>query len=491
MTTMERIHTRLVGAALAASLLTLGTPVAAHAAHPFYERLLQQGSFSLERSDYAAAEEDLRLAAFGFLDEPELLMESLVELAVAQKGDGNQEGLVDTLHRVLEVEDRFEVYDRADLPQDTRHAFEAILVQTLPEPTLAASATFRELALRHAAAELSNLPPRTRRQALDRRLAKTPDEPLWHLLSAELALEQDEPQRAADDAAKALAAEPTSGEGHCLHGRAVAEVALSGGHSTPSGTAARCREAISDLESCDRSRRELPYATPLLGCLVALGDWQQAAHLLDDLPAEVRSDKRISHLARTVAHNHTAAPTPTPKPTTAAHEVATSDEAKPSADPPDTAEGPAAKPTESGPESHPEASAPTPADPAPLPEAARQQLDRARQLLAQARTAPDLTEPLQLAAEVAATHPTSTEAQQLAGQIAYRASRWRDAVRYLTAAGEPDTQQPDLLFYLAVSLYESGETDHASKVLKEALPALRHTPFVDSYIQKILGNSGE
>ena len=44
-----------------------------------------------------------------------------------------------------------------------------------------------------------------------------------------------------------------------------------------------------------------------------------------------------------------------------------------------------------------------------------------------------------------------------------------------------------LLFYLAVSLFESGKGAEAATVLRRALPNLQRTPFIDAYARKILG----
>jgi hypothetical protein len=40
---------------------------------------------------------------------------------------------------------------------------------------------------------------------------------------------------------------------------------------------------------------------------------------------------------------------------------------------------------------------------------------------------------------------------------------------------------------MAVSLYESGDAAGAAAALRRALPNLKRTPYVDSYVQKIQG----
>ena len=139
----------------------------------------------------------------------------------------------------------------------------------------------------------------------------------------------------------------------------------------------------------------------------------------------------------------------------------------------------------------PASTPPAPPPPAPaakaLTSAERQQQEKARQLLAETGNVRQLREAFQLAREVADAHAESREAQQLAGEAAYRISRWSDAAEYLGRAGGPGEDQPELLFYLAVALYESGDRQMAADPLRRALPNLQRTPYVDGYAKKILG----
>jgi hypothetical protein len=120
-------------------------------------------------------------------------------------------------------------------------------------------------------------------------------------------------------------------------------------------------------------------------------------------------------------------------------------------------------------------------------DAGKKQLDKARKLLGETGNARQLREAFQLAREVADAHPEAREAQQLAGEAAYRISRWGDAADYLGRTGGPGDDQPELLFYLAVALYESGASQAAAAPLRRALPNLQRTPYVDGYAKKILG----
>lgn len=123
----------------------------------------------------------------------------------------------------------------------------------------------------------------------------------------------------------------------------------------------------------------------------------------------------------------------------------------------------------------------------PLTDAERQKLEQARQLLGDRRTAKELRQAFDLSSSVADAHPESKEAQLLAGEGAYRISRWSDAAAYFKRGGDPGDDEPERLFYLAVALYESGDTPAAAAALKRSLPNLKRTPYVDGYAKKILG----
>ncbi|HEY0510707.1 MAG TPA: hypothetical protein VGH73_02305 [Thermoanaerobaculia bacterium] len=176
------------------------------------------------------------------------------------------------------------------------------------------------------------------------------------------------------------------------------------------------------------------------------------------------------------------APAAAPSPGSVSVRPATSGDAKGKAvpSPPPATPGPATVPA-AGP------AATKPAPSAPLTGAERKQLDQARQLLGDRRTAKELRQAFELARAVADAHPDSKEAQLLAAESAYRISRWSDAATYFRRGGDPGDDEPERLFYMAVAFYESGDTTGAATVLKRSLPNLKRTSYVDAYARKILG----
>ncbi len=127
------------------------------------------------------------------------------------------------------------------------------------------------------------------------------------------------------------------------------------------------------------------------------------------------------------------------------------------------------------------------AAPRPLTAAERQALDEARRLLAQS-DAKGLRQALTLAGGVADAHPEERPAQHLAAEAAYRNARWEEAAAYFRRGGDPGDEKPELLFYMAVTLFEKGDPQAAAAALRRALPNLERTPYVDSYARRILGS---
>lgn len=300
--------------------LLLLAPGPATAAHPFYERLLREGTLALERGEAATAARDLQVAAFGLLEEPPLLAEALTRLALARARTEDPTGFRRAFGRLSEIEERFGAYGEARLDPSERKALEDLARRLVPPELLARMPGFADL-------------------------AQAREEP---------ATETEAPPAADQPPGEA---EPTAAAGE----RAVSE----------------------------------PISAP----------------------AEAKPEE--------------------PRP------------------------GPELTPGE------------------------RSRIEEAREILASATHAQELERALELARPVADAHGGDRALQELVGEIAYRSSRWRDAVHYLERA-ELDGSRPELLFYLAVAQHETGRTGTARSTLERALPRLERTPFVNAYVQQIM-----
>jgi len=483
---------------------------AAHAADAFYNGLLRRGSLAYDSGDLVGAAKHLRLACFGLLDEPTALADCLVRLAATQGQLDRREAFNSTFSRLLEVEERFGGYSAAQPPAAFHQAFTEVVIRWVPRDTLQGLAAFAPIACELLETELLGLDTSGRRTALQQQIAIAADDPKWRRALAELEL-------AAGNSSAALAAfdglPPTADDatGRCLRGRALSILG-------------RCGEALPELPSCGESSSDWRLAEHRLSCLLAVGEVSSAAQYYDRLPADVQRRKALRRLARTTRRQLAAT----------ANEG--SDEEQPTsleADPPTTATTAIAAPAASGADSPlptappattaitdraassieftiessgestaggaaarvPPPSQSTPAQaPATPPASAADPrieatLSELRQLLRQASSVSDpeqLSRLTDQALGLASRLPLNSEALRIAGELAYRDSRFTAAARYFDRA---QPQQPALRFYFAVALYESGQAQRAASELRQILPQLQRSDYVNEIAARILGDT--
>ncbi|HEX2254281.1 MAG TPA: hypothetical protein VHQ65_13500, partial [Thermoanaerobaculia bacterium] len=273
----------------AALLLAALAPAAAAGAQvlPFYQDLLSQGTLALQRGAHAEAERDLRLAAFGMLEEPPLLVATLARLALAQQPLDRGPQLDETLERLLTVERRFAVWDQAPLPEGTRRSVAELLLARVPEASLLAIPAFQPLAEQKLVRRLEAMKPAERRRALAAEIARAPDSPRLQVLLGEEELAAGELPSASSRASRALAAggldAPLETRARCLRGAALAR-------------AGGCAAAVADLERCPDARRQVEPARDLLACRLQLGQWSEAQALAAALPPEVARNRALARL---------------------------------------------------------------------------------------------------------------------------------------------------------------------------------------------------
>jgi tetratricopeptide (TPR) repeat protein len=101
-----------------------------------YQRL-QEGRMAFQQKRFGEAINQFRVAAFGSLDEPTVLTECLVRLALAQAAAGKTSDADETLARFVDVEKRFGGFARANLDAETRTEFQTLLKKRVAPATLA------------------------------------------------------------------------------------------------------------------------------------------------------------------------------------------------------------------------------------------------------------------------------------------------------------------------------------------------------------------
>jgi hypothetical protein len=79
---------------------------------------------------------------------------------------------------------------------------------------------------------------------------------------------------------------------------------------------------------------------------------------------------------------------------------------------------------------------------------------------------------------------------RLAGDLAYLLGNWPVCADYYQRAGDPGPDQPLGRFYMAVCLFETGQTEPAALLIAPSADRLKRSPFVDAYLSRILGRPG-
>jgi hypothetical protein len=121
----------------AAAVVLLGAPSPGRA-DEFAQGRLASGIDAFRAKRYAEASDQFRIACFGLLDQPVLLTEGLVRLALSQEAAGRRADVEKTLNRFLEVERRFAGYANSHLEAPTRAEFQTLLRARVPVDAIAA-----------------------------------------------------------------------------------------------------------------------------------------------------------------------------------------------------------------------------------------------------------------------------------------------------------------------------------------------------------------
>ncbi|MDA8016061.1 MAG: hypothetical protein MPN21_01335 [Thermoanaerobaculia bacterium] len=482
----------------------LSTPVAGvEDVDTFYLRLYQDGAELAAAGQYHAAASKLRLACFGMLDHPSFLGPCLGRLLVTQNAaEVPADEIEATVDRLLEVEKRFQGWsepaDRYAPSDDLRRRVEALFVRFGTADSLARIPGLGDVALAKQAERIAAMPIEERRRELNLLVQRQARVPIWHVMSAELSLEEGDPRAAASAAGDILRKFEGNTDAHCVLGRALA-------------AQDQCQGAVVEhLQVCpeDHPRRgEIDLA--LTTCLVEAERWIEADGALRRLPPALQDQRSVRRLRRQIEKGLSSAPasssaTDRPSATDGAEAPqptggsAGTDETGPSvaaspvyAPPPGIeeedlqAEEPVVLAT--GPSAVPRAD--LPAEFEGLSQDERETLRRVRDALAaeQRHLYPALWTPMK---KLARRHDDLDVAQRLAGSLAFRLGRWRDAVRFLRRDESLVSSRPQLQLELAVALHYQGERDEARNEFRRCRPLLASTAWVEYWAAE-LGNESE
>lgn len=140
---MAHIEVKLRCVGLAVCVMMTWTALAATDA--FYDQRFKAGEAALLAKRHADAVEQLRIAAFGQLDDPKRLTHTLALMAIGQHALGRAENLESTINRFVDVESRFGAWDPSMLTPQRRSEFETLLIRVVPKETLLAVTSLARL----------------------------------------------------------------------------------------------------------------------------------------------------------------------------------------------------------------------------------------------------------------------------------------------------------------------------------------------------------
>jgi thioredoxin-like negative regulator of GroEL len=449
------------GAVLRVFLVVAIVSIASSArADDFYEDQLKAGKADVAGGRTLRAVDEFRVAAFGFLDRPALLSETLARLALAHNTLAQPALVSETLNRFLEVERELGAYSSAALDNQSRLAFEALLIKSLPRSELTSVPSLARL-FRSDAAKVSELPPEKRAAAYEQGFRHASRDIEWPLAAA-----ADASSRGLDEDAIRWSKRALSIDGNNVNARAMlAHAYVRRGD---------CRAAGSQLEKV--SSVAMASHPELMGdqliCFVKASKWNEADAVLLKLPQTERSRSEVSRAIDSVNGHFARKNTPSPAPPSNASPTA----ATASTAPPPRVNPP---PVNSVPSTVP------PAVTKPAVSASATALGQAKTLVAAGKFA----EATKVLLPASNADPQNREVRLALLEASSLSRDWRTASAQITAAAPFKPGEEASMFYAATALYETGHLDEARRMLAPARPRLASTPLVDYYSKMILGSS--
>ena len=442
---------RVIHLIIAAALLSCS--LSAAYAEEFYEQQLRMGKADLAAGHTVQASDELRIAAFGLLERPAMLSDALVRLAIAQNTLSQTAAVARTINRFLDVERRFSVYESAAIEPQTRAEFESLLLKTAPRSELVNVPGLSRL-FRSDADKVSDLPAAQRAAAYEEGARRAPRDISWPLAAARDFAAQGLDQDVIRWSRRALRIDDRNTTARAMLAHAFA-------------SRGDCREALTQIGTLAASE---VIAHPELGgdqfvCLVRESRWTDADAVFARLPQVERARADVTRAAETVAARRNAS-----APKTNVSSSPSTSVAVPTTSPRPIAPQPG--------------SVQPPTRPAPATRSADVTLAAknlvaagkygdAVKMLSPAVTAEPANRPLRLALLEAAT----------------LARDWRTAGAQVVPVSPFKSGEEASMFYASAALWENGRKDEARRLMSAARPRLQSTPFVDYYLNMILGRS--
>ncbi len=406
----------------------------------FNEARLQSGQSLFADKRYLDSIDQFRVAAFGYLNQPGALSNTLARMVLAQVAAGRLADADATIQRFLEIQRRFPSYPPPGLDGAAEGDFRAVLLRRVPEATLLGLPSLAPL-VETEEQKIARLPEPARRKALEAASRRDPNSVVWPLALARDALDRSDAKEAEKWAAKALSIQPSNPEGLALRARARAL----------RGQFAPAKADVAAIPAAALEKRPELYGDVLV-VMVESGDWagaEDASRLVPDRiagrPDVVRARQKLASQRPRLSQ---APPAPAPPQQAAG---------RPSPTPP-SATAPAA------------------------PSSSREVLAESRRLVASGKA----VEALRALAEALKSDPGNRDLRLAFLEAACLSGAYSEgATQVALVAPFGDAEAPSM-FYAAVVLYETGKTDEARGYMRRAMPKVTGV-LVDEYSRKILG----
>jgi tetratricopeptide (TPR) repeat protein len=446
----------------------------------FYEQQLRQGKADFSAGRNVAASDELRIAAFGFLDRPPLLSEALVRLTLVQLALSQPAAASQTLNRFIEVERRFPVYASAALEPQARASFDALLLKSIPRADLVAIPSLSRL-FRSEAAKVADMPVERRNAAYEAGFRKSPRDLEWPLEAARNAAALRLDEDTIRWSKRVLAIDPRN---------AVVLPLIAHAHARRG----ECRDALARINGMQPGALSdhAELAGDQVVCLVKESKWSDADAALRKLPDSERSRTDVAKAAQEIAAHLSPAlrPRPSAATTTTAPETAPA-QARPRVLSTDSSITPAATTTQAPPvTTNAPATAENSTSTQPAASAAVPVLRSTTDALAGAKSmvrSGRFADAAKLLQPAVVTDPRNRDLRLALLEASSLARDWRTAALQVTAATPFKSGEEASMFYAATALFETGKKEEARQLLERAKPRLPSTPLVDYYNRLILG----
>lgn len=473
---------------LIASLLA--TPLVA--ADEFYEQQLRAGKSDALANRLPQAADELRIAAFGLMQQPAMLQEALARLAVVQSALGQTAEASKTIERFMDVEQRFAQYASVQLDVPVKAKFEELVVSQVPRATLQATPSLARLA-NYELQKIAAMPAGQRLAAYEAGAQRDPKNPEWFVALMKESAARDQQVDVIRYGSRVLELDPSNKDVRPLlvHARSSRK---------------ECREALAIIAGVDLSKNPDLYADQAV-CFVQMSRWKEAETALASVPAPLKSRADVKRAQQLVASENSrvaaevakiafekkraddariAAEKKRADDARIAAEKKRADDARIAADrlratPTRTVSAP---PQPAAPQTRGVAAVPQTSSATAKPTLkAADVIENARKLIRDAKYA-DAVKTLRPAVQA---EPDNRQLRLALLEASVLARDWRTAASQVPVVTPLAAGEELYMFYASIALYETGRHDEAKLFMEKARSRMVPSPMVDYYVKAILG----